>query len=107
MPVVILRLMTLLALALMPFGMSAGSAAPGHHHAPGATAAGHCNESKRPDNQSPANAADCAISCSMLLSAQASVEDPAPLVPLLPAWPPAYRQTGLHPDTATPPPKVS
>jgi hypothetical protein len=103
----ILRLLTLLALALMPFGMGAASAAPAHH-APAAATAGHCGEhGRQPGKQSPENATDCAISCSMLLAAESRIEDPVPPVRLLPVRPLADRQTGLHPDTATPPPKLS
>jgi len=107
MPAVILRLLTLLSLVLMPFGMSAASAAPAHH-APAATTAEHCGEhGSQPDQTSPVNLADCAISCSMLLLAETRIEDPAPPVRLPPARPLADHRTGLHLDPATPPPKLS
>jgi hypothetical protein len=107
MPAVILRLLTLLALVLMPFGMSGASAAPAHHGLAVATAE-YCGEhGRQPDKQSPANATDCAISCSMLLAAESRIEDPAPPIRMLPVRPLAERGAGLHPDTATPPPKFS
>jgi hypothetical protein len=103
----VLRLLTLLGLVLMPFGMGAASAAPAHH-APAAVTAGHCGEhGRQPEKQSPENAANCAISCSMLLAAEARIEDPDPPVCLPAACPLVDRRAGLHPDTATPPPKLS
>ena len=107
MPAVILRLLTLAALVLMPFGMGAASAGP-IHHAPAAVGAGHCDEpGGEPAGQSRDQATDCAVSCSMLALADARIDEPvqAPRVP--PARPLLERGTGLHPDTATPPPKHS
>jgi hypothetical protein len=107
MPAAILKLLTLVALALMPFGMSAASAAP-VHHAPAAGAARHCDEQGgQPAQTSSDKALDCAMACSMLVAAEARVEEPAPAVRLPAGRKPAERATGLHPDTATPPPKLS
>jgi len=107
MPALILRLMTLLALALMPFGMGAASAAP-VHHAPAAATAQHCDEhGGQPAKASPDQALDCAMACSMLVAAEARVEEPAPLIRLPAAGLLIERSAGLHPETATPPPKLS
>lgn len=103
----ILRLLTLISLVLMPFGMSAASAGPAHH-APAAATAQHCDEQGgQPAKASPDQALDCAMACSMLVAAEARVEEPAPALRLPAAWLFIERAAGLHPDTATPPPKLS
>lgn len=104
---VILRLLTLLALALMPFGMGAAMASSGHH-AVAAASIEHCGEhGGQPVKQSPHHAADCAIACSMLLNAETRIQEPVPTVRLPAARPLAETSAGLHPETATPPPKPS
>ena len=104
MPALIVKLLTLVALALMPFGMSAASAAPAHH-AP-AAAARHCDEQGSQPVQSP-DRMDCAMTCSMLVGAQSGPAEPVPVLRLPTARLPAKRGAGLHPDTATPPPKLA
>src|SRR5688572_20627404 len=107
MPAAILRLLTLAALVLMPFGMSAAASAAPIHHAPAAVSAGHCDERGEPAGQSRDQATDCAVSCSMLALAEARIQEPVQAPPIAPARPLLERGTGLHPDTATPPPKHS
>jgi len=104
----ILRLLTLVALMLMPFGMGAASAMPAHH-GPAAASAGHCDEPAggQPAKESTDQAIDCAMVCSMLAIAEAVMAEPAGHPPLLIGWPLAERGAGLHPDTLTPPPKLS
>lgn len=104
MPALILKMLTLVAVALMPFGMSAASAAPAHH-APSA-AAQHCDEQGSQPVQAP-QAMDCAMSCSLLVSAQAGPAEAVPILRLPTVRLPAERGTGLHPDTVTPPPKLA
>ena len=107
MPATILRLLTLVALVLMPFGMSTASALP-VHHAPAAAAAQICDEhGGQPSEQSPAMAMDCAVSCSMLAMTEARIDRLRVALPVLTERPLADRNAGLHPDTATPPPKLS
>ncbi len=102
-----LRLLTLLALVLMPFGMGAASAVP-VHHAAAAADAGHCDEQGgEPAGQSREQASDCAVSCSMLALAEARIQAPVQTPRMALARPLLERGTGLHPDTATPPPKHS
>ena len=102
----VLKLFTLLALALLPFGMSNAGAAPAHH-APAASGA-HCDDhGGQPAEQSRDEAMDCAVSCSMLAVAQAQVNEPPVDHPILTAPRLAQRGAGLHPDTATPPPKLA
>ncbi len=103
----IIRLLTLAALALMPFGMQAASARP-VQHGPAAGAAGHCDERDgQPAGHSPDRGIDCTMACSILTGAEAGVENPAPTLGLPPRRPLPERGAGLHPDTATPPPKLS
>lgn len=104
MPALILRMLTLFALVLMPFGMSAASAGP-IHHTP-AAAAQHCDEQGSQPVQAP-DAMDCALTCSMLVGAQPGAVEPLPPVRLPTARLPAESGAGLHPDTATPPPKLA
>jgi hypothetical protein len=107
MPSMVLRLFTLLALVLMPFGMGAANAAPAHHAA-AAVAPQHCDDQGgQPAEQSRDEVMDCAVSCSMLAVAQAHVEEPPVANPTLTTPRLAKRGAGLHPDTATPPPKLS
>ena len=103
----VLRLLTLISLVLMPFGMSAASAAP-VHHAPAAATVQHCDgQGGQPAQSLPDQALNCAMACSMLVAAEARIEEPA-LALRLPAGPTLSQPaTGLHPDTATPPPKFS
>jgi hypothetical protein len=107
MPWTVLRLLTLLALVLLPFGMGTAGAMP-THHAPAAATAQHCDErGGQPAEQSRDEVMDCAVSCSMLAVAEVQVEELSVAQPVLIAPPIAERHGGLHPDTATPPPKLS
>ena len=107
MPAVILRLLTLVALVLLPFGMGTANAAPAHH-APMASTAGHCDEQgSQPHEQPSDQAIDCAMACSMMATTEAGLDEPDFHVRRTPVRPLAERGTGLHPDTATPPPKLA
>jgi hypothetical protein len=103
----ITRLLTLMALVLMPFGMGSASAGAAHH-APAATAASHCDgHGEQPAAPVPDDAIDCAMTCSMLIVAQARIPDPVPVGGPLAQGAVAESATGLHPNPATPPPKRS
>ena len=107
MPAVILRLLTLVALVLMPFGMGAAIAGP-VHHSPAAASAGHCDEPVgEPAEPSRDGAMDCLVSCSMVALAEVQIDEPTPALHVPAARPLAERGAGLHPDPATPPPKHS
>ena len=106
MPAVILRLLSLLALLAMPFGMEMAGAAP-QQPAPVASAE-HCGQhGGQPADEPVKHSADCTMGCSMLVAAELQVADPAPRVRLPAQRPLGERGTGLHPETATPPPKFS
>ena len=99
------RLLLLISLMLMPLGM-APSASAAQHPEMADMAMGHC-----PD-QGPNNGkygfAECTMACAATLPAvDASNEGPKPIScnPLLPAA--TQRLHGLHPETATPPPRHS
>ncbi len=103
----VVKLLTLLALVLMPLGMSAAGAMPAHH-APAAATAQHCDEyGSQPTDQSRDQLMDCAISCSMLAIPEVHVDAPSAARPIPAATPLVQPDSGLHPDTATPPPKLS
>ncbi len=105
MPSMVVKLLTLLALALMPLGMGTANAMPAH---PSAATVQHCDEhGGQPAEQSPDKPMDCAISCSMLAIAEAEVDPPAAVRPLPTAPLLVHPDAGLDPDTATPPPKLS
>jgi len=102
------RLLLLLAVLLMPFGMTGAVAAPAQQHA---AAAGmpmpHCPEPP-PSQHGKAGFAECTMACSAALPAAAARPDAPLLIVCAPDLSEAVRQLhGLHPDTATPPPKRS
>lgn len=105
-----LRLLTMLAVLLMPLGMLAGEAAAMGHQTPAMAAAmsDHCaamhHKRKKGD---PAKGADCMIACAAIPADDAAYE-PALLDPTAPPPPgltPA--EYGLHPEAETPPPRAT
>ncbi|TFI59621.1 hypothetical protein E2493_03880 [Sphingomonas parva] len=111
------RLLILLAVLVAPLTMAGHAAAMASPPAPQATvvhhraaemAAEHCAgaSDERPKDR-PGQAFDCAIACAALPAMPARVAEisrmPAPLDPPAPACAPR----GLHPEAATPPPRIS
>jgi hypothetical protein len=99
------RLVALIAVLLMPFGMRPAEAAPMRHHA--AMPMPHC-----PDQGSGHESKGAFAECTMACSAALPAAQPANERPLLIACAPTHAAAvrilrGLHPDTATPPPKRS
>ena len=104
MSLMVMRLLTLVALVLMPFGMGAASAAPAGQ----SPAASHCeDQGRQPVERSSDEAIDCAMSCSMVATAELRTGEAVHDHRLPADRPLPHRGTGLHPDTATPPPKRS
>ena len=102
----LLRLLALLALTLMPFGMAAAPAASAHHH-PMATAMEHC-----PDRPAPHAAqmgiGACTMACAAALPAVNLSRAAICVIAASPEFPPAAeRLEGHQPEIATPPPKRS
>jgi hypothetical protein len=98
----IIRLVLLLSVLLMPLGMTPAAASPSHRALAGMPM-GHCPEQKSRHDR---GIAECTMACAAALPVMAAGADEllaAPSVPVVAAI--AQRLHGLHPDTATPPPK--
>jgi len=102
------RLLVLFAVLLMPLGMEPADAAAANHHA---TVTGmameHCPDplSKHQHND---GLAMCSMACASALPAQELVRDETSIRrPLLVMPMASHMLHGLHPDTATPPPKLA
>jgi hypothetical protein len=103
----VLRLVALIAMLLMPLGMSAVPAVVHHGRAAAAMPMQHCpDQGSKPSLKG--GFAECTMACSATLpAAYPADKQPLPVI-CAPAAPTAARAlNGLHPDTATPPPKVS
>lgn len=99
------KLLALIAVLLMPLGMTGAHAAASHEAARADMPMGHCpDQGSRHDRQN--GIAACTMACAAALPAfAASTDDALPSIPVpaLSADVPALH--GLHPDIATPPPK--
>lgn len=103
----LLRLLTVAALTLMPFGMGAANAS-GTRHAPTMAGAGHCDEQDgQPIEKSRDLLAGCPAGCSMFIAELARPEEPTSLLGQVADFPPVERWTSLPAETATPPPKIA
>lgn len=104
----LLRFLTLLALVLMPFGMTGAPAVAqplAADHA--AMAMGHCDEQPAKDNAPKPAKMDCTAMCTALMAADCPVPAPAmtPAAPRSTAAAVAF--VGIDPEIATPPPRQS
>ena len=99
-----MKLLLLIAMLLMPLGMVPAAAAPAHHYMAGG-AMGHCPD-QAPSHGKKAGFAECTMACAAALPA---MDTPDAQGPLIAADPPRLAGTdmltGLHPETATPPPR--
>lgn len=102
----LLRLMTIVALAIMPLGMAAAPASTSKSDDPVMTSADHCPEPVGTHDAAPLAAMDCQASCNAL-PVLAAVETNRSVTPSLP------RETGTTvifddniPEIATPPPRL-
>jgi hypothetical protein len=97
--------MTLLAVLLMPLGMTAAPAAAMHHHEMSMQMQmQHCPEQGKPAGK--AAFIECTMACSAALPATDLRQGEPLLIICSPVEAQAVRQLhGLHPETATPPPK--
>ena len=100
----LLSLLALIAVLLMPLGMTPASA---HHQPAAGMAMPHCPE-QAPKHDSKGAFAECTMACSAALPAAELQQEQHLPIACAPA-PPAVAQIlrGLHPETATPPPKRS
>lgn len=99
------RLIAFLCVLLMPLGMQPAAAMPAQHHA--AMSMQHCPE-QRPSYHSKGAFAECTMACSAALPAS-DLSRAGPLSIAGAMAEPALAQTfrGLHPETATSPPRRS
>ena len=97
------RLLALIAVLLMPFGMAPAAAGSHQHH--DSMPMQHCpDQGSKPTNKS--GFVECTMACSAALPAIASEQSqplPTNAVPTEVAA--ATLLHGLHPETATPPPR--
>jgi hypothetical protein len=99
------RFFLLIAVLLMPFGMTPAAAAG--HSAHMAMPMSHCPE-PAPNHSGKAGFVECTMACSAALPAGEVAQDQPLLIVCMPDRPGVARQLdGLHPETATPPPKRS
>lgn len=104
----LLRLLTMIAVLLMPFGMAAAPAAPASgHHAGMAMPAGHCSEEAPTDNFG-GGPADCAMPCSAAVPAADLSAVKSRSINVAAAEPALERAlAGILLEIATPPPKLA
>ena len=99
------RLLVLLAVLLMPLGMEPASAA-NHHATMAGMAMEHCPDPLNKHQQND-GLAMCSMACASALPAQELVRGETPVGRPQLAMPMASHVLhGLHPETATPPPKL-
>jgi hypothetical protein len=100
------KLLVLLAVLLMPLSMSAAPAAANHRSA-ASMAMKHCPE-QAPSHHTKGGFAECTMACSAALPAADLPQEQHVLISCVPTTHAIARVLhGLHPDTSTPPPKVS
>lgn len=100
----IARLLVMIAVFLMPFGMTPAAA---HESMQASMPMGHCSD-RGSTHQSKGALEGCTMACSSALPAAEIVREqpmafdsaPAALVPV-------HILRGLHPETATPPPRIA
>lgn len=103
----IAKLLVLVAVLLMPLGMSAAPATPAHHGTSARMPMEHCPD-QAPSHDSKRGFGECTMACAAALPAADLPPDQHLLIARTPTAPAdAQILRGLHPDTATPPPKSS
>jgi hypothetical protein len=104
-PTLVARLLVLAAMLLMPLGM-AGAPAAARHHAAMAMDMQHCPD-PAPVHKDKGGIAVCTMACASALPAL-NVAQREPVAPReeLVAVHAVQALDGLHPETATPPPKL-
>jgi hypothetical protein len=101
----LVRLLALVAVLLMPFGMAPVSSAARHEHS--ASMNSHCPQ-QAPKQAGKAAFAECTMACSAALPATELPREHPLLINCMPVGPSTAKALqGLHPETATPPPKMS
>lgn len=101
------KLLMLAALLFMPLGMAPASAVAPHAPEMAGMAMGHCPDPAQGHDRK-SGFAECTMACAAALPALEKPQGERLLILCEPA--PAYRAqqlNGIHPETATPPPKRS
>jgi hypothetical protein len=99
------KLLILLAVLLMPFGMQPATAAPAAHEM--TMPMEHCPD-QAPGHGGKAGFAECTMACSAALPAMDRAADEPLFIVNAPTEPPVVQALdGLHPETATPPPRLA
>lgn len=102
------KLVLLIAVLLMPFGMAPASAAPVHDAPMTAMPMGHCPDQSSHHDGMKGGIAECTMACAAALPASAGASDCLLASVPEPAFAAASASLhGLQPDTATPPPRRS
>lgn len=104
---VLAKLVLLIAVLLMPLGMTPAAAAGHQPHDMAAMPVGHCDP-HAPKHGAMQGMAQCTMACSTALPAGDAARDAPLLIVCTPVAPSAAEALdGLHPHPATPPPKAS
>ena len=106
MATMVTRLILFVAVLLMPLGMTAAPAAA-HQSMAAEMPMGHCPDPPR-DDDPKAGLAACTMACAAALPAVEPVRDDPSIEPspqIVAVQP--HGLHGLHPETATPPPRIS
>ncbi|MGN6057296.1 MAG: hypothetical protein ACTHOI_01755 [Sphingomicrobium sp.] len=106
-PRLIARIVLLVAVLLMPFGMTPSAASEPHHAMAAGVPMEHCPD-RAPGRVTKGGVAQCTMACAAAVPASAaSAEEPHLIAAdiVVPSLTPDLH--GLHPETATPPPKRS
>ncbi|HET8534865.1 MAG TPA: hypothetical protein VFL74_04885 [Sphingomicrobium sp.] len=107
MRLIVVRLISLVAVLLMPLGMSPAPAAAAQLHHGASMPMQHCPEQGM-KHQSKAAFAECTMACASALPAVDRAQEQAiAYAPPLVAAVPVLALDSLHPETATPPPKIA
>jgi len=103
----LIRVVALIAVMMMPFGMAGASASARHHQAMAVMAMDHCPDQNQ-EHGMASGLTDCTMACAAALPAvdvQDSLVSPPKADLQRPAL--AARLYGFHPETAKPPPRLS
>ena len=103
----IARIALMLAILLMPLSMTPSAASQAHHMMAAGAPMEHCPD-QAPGHDANGALAQCTMACAAAVPAtSASAEEPRLVAAEIAKPGLTQRLHGLHPETATPPPKVA
>ena len=104
---VIARMVLLVAVLLMPLGMTPSAASAAHHTMAAGMPMEHCPD-QAPRHDPKGALVQCAMACAAAVPASTASAEERRLVALETVMPGlTQRLHGLHPETATPPPRLA